>query len=77
MKIKLNRKNLLEAAALCEKLVIPSKSPLESLPNLRLTASTKLHTTKLLASSGPETAVASALTPILKATATRLSTAMS
>ena len=55
MEIKVNRKNLLESAALCAKLVIPSKSPLESLPNLRLTASTKLHTTELLASNGAET----------------------
>ena len=61
MKIKVNRKNLLEAAALCAKLVIPSKSPLESLPNLRLTASTKLHTTELLASNGAETVVATVI----------------
>ena len=58
MKIKINRKSLLEAAALCAKLVIPSKSPLESLPNLRLTASTKFHTTELLASNGEETVAA-------------------
>jgi len=61
MKIKVNRKNLLEAATLCAKLVIPSKSPLESLPNLRLTASTKLHTTELLASNGAETVVATVI----------------
>ena len=61
MKIKVNRKNLLEAAALCAKLVIPSKSPLESMPNLRLTASTKLHTTELLASNGTETVVATVI----------------
>ena len=61
MKIKVNRKNLLEAAALCAKLVIPSKSPLESLPNLRLTASVKLHTTELLASNGEETVVATVI----------------
>ena len=59
MKIKVNRKNLLEAAELCAKLVIPSRSPIEAMPNLRLTASTKLHTTELLASNGEETAVAS------------------
>ena len=61
MKIKINRKNLLEAAALCAKLVIPSKSPLESLPNLRLAASTKLHTTELLASNGAETVMATVI----------------
>ena len=61
MKIKVNRKNLLEAASLCAKLVIPSKSPLEALPNLRLCASTKLHTTELLASNGAETIVATVI----------------
>ena len=61
MKIKINRKSLLEAAALCAKLVIPSKSPLEALPNLRLCASTKLHTTELLASNGAETIVATVI----------------
>ena len=61
MKIKVNRKNLLEAAELCAKLIIPSKSPLESLPNLRLTASVKLHTTELLTSNGEETVVATVI----------------
>ncbi len=61
MKIKINRKNLLEAAELCSKLVIPSKSPIEAMPNLRLSASTKLHMTELIASNGEETVTASVI----------------
>ncbi len=61
MKIKVNRKNLLEAAELCAKLVIPSKSTIEAQPNLRLSASTKLHTTELLAYNGEETVAASVI----------------
>ncbi|MBR6056741.1 MAG: hypothetical protein IKP58_01085 [Victivallales bacterium] len=61
MKIKVNRKNLLEAAELCAKLVIPSKSPIEALPNMRLSASTKLYSTELTASNGEETVAASVI----------------
>ena len=61
MKIKINRKNLLETAELCAKVVIPPKSPIEAMPNLRLSASTKQHTTELTASNGEETVMASVI----------------
>ena len=61
MTIKVTRTNLLEAAALCTKPVIPSESSIEAMPNLRLTASTKLHTTELLASNGAEIVVATVI----------------